>query len=78
MEEEKGIRTAGGKDSGYLFEFTPEGVFLTVYPSTEGDLKFELSDMRQILQDYNVLDYDITMLSRVVREASGRPVRLLS
>ena len=76
MEEEKGIRTAGGKESGYLFEFTSEGVFLTVYPSTEGDLKFELSDMRQILQDYNVLDYDITMLSRVVREASGKPVRL--
>ena len=76
MAEERSIRTAGGKDAGYLFEFTSEGVFLTVYPSTENDLQFELSDMRQILQDFNVLDYDITLLSRVVREAAGRPVKL--
>lgn len=76
MEEEKRIRTVGGKDAGYLFEFTPEGVFLTVYPSSEGELQFELSDMRQILQDYSVLDYDITLLSRVVREASGDAVKL--
>ncbi len=76
MEEEKSFRTLGGKDAGYLFEFTPEGVFLTVYPSTEGDLSFELSDMRQILQEYSVVDYDIALLSRVVREASGRPVKL--
>ena len=76
MEEEKGTRTVGGKDAGYLFEFTSEGVFLTVYPSTEDDLQFELSDMRQILQDYNVLDYDIALLSRVVREASGKPEKL--
>ncbi|WP_294153452.1 hypothetical protein [uncultured Selenomonas sp.] len=23
----------GGQDAGYLFEFKPEGVFLTVYPT---------------------------------------------
>ena len=33
MDEGKGILTAGGKEAGYLFEFKPEGVFLTVYPS---------------------------------------------
>lgn len=76
MGEEKLVRTAGGMESGYLFEFTPKGVFLTVYPSTDTDVKFELSDMRQVLQDYNVLDYDIGLLSRVVREAAGRPVKL--
>ncbi|MBR3458005.1 MAG: DUF342 domain-containing protein [Selenomonadaceae bacterium] len=76
MEEGKAVRTVGGMDAGYLFEFTPEGVFLTVYPSTEGDLSFELSDMRQVLQEYSVVDYDIALLSRAVREASGRPVKL--
>lgn len=76
MGEEKLTRTVGGRESGYLFEFTPEGAFLTVYPSSEGELQFELSDMRQILQDYSVLDYDITLLSRIVREATGEPVKL--
>ena len=69
--------TVGSRDAGYLFEFKPiDGVFLTVYPASEGEVKFELSDMRQILQDYSVLDYDIALLSRIVREASGTPYKL--
>ena len=74
---ENDILTVGGRDAGYLFEFKPlEGVFLTVYPSSEGEVMFELSDMRQILQDYSVLDYDMALLSRVVREASGNAYRI--
>lgn len=76
-DEELQVVTVGGRDAGYLFEFKPlDGVFLTVYPSSENDVLFELSDMRQILQDYNVLDYDIALLSRVVREASGHAYKL--
>jgi len=76
MDEEKNFRTVGGQKAGYLFEFKPDGVFLTVYPSVTGELSFELSDMRQILQDFDVLDYDIVELSRLVREASGHPAKI--
>ena len=76
MGEERAYPTVGGEDAGYLFEFKPDGVFLTVYETGSIDLMFELSDMRQILQDYGVLDYDIELLARAVREASGQPVRL--
>ena len=76
-ELDKELLTVGSRDAGYLFEFKPgAGVFLTVYPANEGEVKFELSDMRQILQDYSVLDYDIAHLSRIVREASGRSYKL--
>ena len=37
---------------------------------------FELSDMRQILKEYGVMDYDMTELARVVRAAEGKPVLL--
>ncbi len=76
MEEEKNTQRLGGKDAGYLFEFSTEGVFLTVYPVQDGEFGFELSDMRQILQERGVLDYDIVLLSRVVREASGKRTRI--
>ena len=76
MGEERAYPTVGGEDAGYLFEFKPDGVFLTVYETGSVDLMFELSDMRQILQDYGVLDYDIELLARAVRETSGKPVRL--
>ena len=66
----------GGQDAGYLFEFKPEGVFLTVYPTAESTILYELSDMRQILHDYGVNDYDILTLAKTVRTADGVPVRL--
>ncbi len=65
----------GSPESGYLFEFRPEGVYLTIYPA-EDELLFELSDMRQILRDYGVLDYDVALLARTVREASGQPQKI--
>ena len=67
--------TLGGIDAGYKYEFRPDGVYLTIYP-VEDELLFELSDMRQILRDYGVLDYDVTLLARTVREASGQPQKI--
>lgn len=76
MEEDKMVPTVGGEEAGYLFEFKDDGVFFTVYPSGDSGILFELSDMRQILKEYGVLDYDIEVLARVVCEASGVPQKL--
>ena len=66
----------GGPASGYRYDFKPDGVYLTVYPNVDGERLFELSDMRQILRDCKVLDYDVGILSRTMREASGRPQKI--
>ncbi len=66
----------GGPASGYKYEFKPDGVYLTVYPNVDGERLFELSDMRQILRDCKVLDYDVGILSRTMREANGRPQKI--
>ena len=66
----------GGASVGYKYEFRADGVYLTVYPNAEGARLFELSDMRQILRDCKVLDYDIGVLSRTIREASGLPQKI--
>ena len=68
--------TIGGFDSGYKYEFRDDGVYLTIYPAESESLMFELSDMRQILRDCGIIDYDIALLSRAMREASGRPQRI--
>ncbi|WP_294152461.1 hypothetical protein [uncultured Selenomonas sp.] len=49
---------------------------MTVYPTAESTILYELSDMRQILHDYGVNDYDILTLAKTVRTADGVPVRL--
>lgn len=75
--DDENVRTVGSEKAGYLFEFKPDsGVFLTVYPSANGALSFEINDMCQILQDFEVVDYDIVQLSRVVKDASGYPVKM--
>ncbi|MBR1728086.1 MAG: DUF342 domain-containing protein [Selenomonadaceae bacterium] len=66
----------GGIDAGYKFEFKPDGIYLTIYPSDTDNLLFELSDMRQILRDCGIMDYDIALLSRTMREASGVPCKI--
>lgn len=66
----------GGPASGYKYEFRPDGVYLTIYPNVDGERLFELSDMRQILRDCKVLDYDVGILSRTMREANGRPQKI--
>lgn len=68
----------GGEKAGYLFEFKPDGVYLTVYPSADSAILFELSDMRQILKEYGVLDYDMEALAHIVRAADGVPHLLAS
>jgi hypothetical protein len=66
----------GGPQAGYKYEFKSDGVYLTVYPSVDGERLFELSDMRQILRECKVLDYDVGILSRTMREANGRPQKI--
>ena len=66
----------GGPASGYKFEFRPDGVYLTIYPNVDGSRLFELSDMRQILRDCRVLDYDVGILSRTMRSANGIAQRI--
>ena len=76
MAENLKSATVGGESAGYLFEFKPEGVFLTVYPTTDSEMLFELSDMRQILKEYGVMDYDMVELARAGRAADGQPCKL--
>lgn len=66
----------GGPQSGYKYEFRPDGVYLTIYPGVDGERLFELSDMRQILRECKVLDYDVGILSRTMREANGHPQKI--
>lgn len=68
--------TIGGFESGYKYEFREDGVYVTIYPAETESLRFELSDMRQILKDCGVVDYDVALLSRSMREATGKPQRV--
>jgi len=70
------LPSVGGRDAGYLFEFKNEGVFLTVYPSSETKILFELVDMQNILKEHGVNDYEIELLARAMREQTGEPIRL--
>ena len=74
--EEKKYPTVGSQDSGYLYEFKEDGVFLTVYPAMELDMMFELSDMLQILEEYSVPNYDIQQLAKIMRECKGEPIKV--
>ena len=76
MGDKKSYPTLGGPDSGYLYEFREDGVYLTIYPNTADSLLFELSDMRQLLKESGVLNYDVAMLARTVREASGKAQKI--
>ena len=49
---------------------------MTIYPNAADSLLFELSDMRQILKECGVVDYDVALLSRTLREANGEPQRI--
>ncbi|WP_295918318.1 DUF342 domain-containing protein [Anaerovibrio lipolyticus] len=71
MDNTSSVSTVGSRDSGYLFEFRNDGVYLTVYESSEPGIQFELSDMRQILKEFSVDEYNLELLARLVREANG-------
>ena len=66
----------GGVQAGYKYEFRKDGVYLTIYPNMEGERLFELSDMRQILRECKVVDYDVGILSRAMREANGKAQKI--
>ena len=73
---EKELRPpVGGEGAGYLLEFREDGVYITIFPGSNGVL-FELSDIRQILQESGVVDYDVVSLARIVRESSGESQKL--
>ena len=76
MAEKLKSAEVGGRQAGYLFEFKSDGVYLTVYPADDSGIAFELSDMRQILKEYGVIDYDMAELARAIRAAEGTPVLL--
>ena len=76
MDDHKIIAKVGGSEEGYLFEFCSDGVFLTVYPKSEKGLMFEMSDMRRVLKDFSVDDYDLKLLTDTLKENSGEPVLL--
>lgn len=78
MDDEFNNPSVGSEQVGYLFEFRKDGVYLTVYPTYGDEILFELSEMRQVLKDYKVFDYDIGVLTRVVKESSGIPTKLSS
>lgn len=71
MDDQTLRPAVGSKEAGYLCEFREDGVYLTIYPDAANGLLFELSDIRQILQENGVVDYDIITLSQIIREASG-------
>ena len=76
MDDQTLRPAVGSKEAGYLCEFREDGVYLTIYPDAADGLLFELSDIRQILHDNGVIDYDISTLSQIVREASGEARKL--
>ncbi len=76
MDDQTLRPAVGGEDAGYLLEFLQDGVFVTVYPSDGTEMLFELSDVRQTLQDNGVIDYDVIELSKIIREATGERRKL--
>ncbi|SHK33730.1 hypothetical protein SAMN05216582_102155 [Selenomonas ruminantium] len=76
MDDQTLRPAVGGPEAGYLLEFLKDGVFVTVYPSDGTEMLFELSDVRQSLQDNGVIDYDVVELSKIIREAAGVPRKI--
>lgn len=74
MDEHKVIARVGGQEEGYLFEFCSDGVFLTIYPNKNKDLAFDVPEIRRILDEFKVHDYDVMLLSQALKENNGVPV----
>ena len=73
--DETAYPTCGGPESGFFFEFKPEGVFLTVYPLDEEPL-FEISDLTQVLSEAGINDFDLTLLMQTAQNAAGKPAKV--
>ncbi|MBR1420835.1 MAG: DUF342 domain-containing protein [Selenomonadaceae bacterium] len=74
--DESAYPTCGGPESGFLFEFKPEGVYLTIYPDAEVGSQFEITDLQQVLKDAGIDDYDLALLMQAVKEADGEPTKI--
>lgn len=61
----------GGPEAGYMFEFRPDGIYLSIYPNAAETLMIDLSDMHQILRGCGILNYDVGLLARLMKEATG-------
>ncbi len=72
MEEGSTRPPLGSKEEGYLLEWRPGGIFLTVWPSSDGKPSRGLADIRKSLLGNGITEYDIITLARIVREASGK------
>ena len=59
MDDQTIHPAVGGKEAGYLLEFLEDGVYLSIYPDQGEGILFELSDIRKILNDNGVTDYNI-------------------
>jgi len=70
------MASVGGKEKGYLFEFFPMGVFFTVYPYSDTQILFELTDIQKLLKAYGVKAYEIELLTKTIREALSLPVKI--
>lgn len=68
--------TEGDREAGYIIEFDRDGVFLTVYPTEDGGVFFEMDNMQKILDKYRTVKYDIVALTKTIRKASGQRTRL--
>lgn len=68
--------TEGNREAGYVIEFERDGVFLTVFPTEDGGVFFEMDNMQRILDKYRTVKYDIVTLSKTIRQASGQRTRL--
>lgn len=76
MDEHKVIANVGGLEEGYLFEFCSDGVFLTAYPGQEKNLAFDMLDIRSVLTEFLVDDYDVMLLAQTLKECTGEAVLL--
>lgn len=64
--------TEGDREAGYIIEFDRDGVFLTVYPTEDGGVFFEMDNMQKILDKYRTVKYDIVALTKIIRQADGQ------
>lgn len=66
----------GGPDAGYMFEFRPDGIYLSIFPNAAETLMIDLSDMHQILRGCGIIDYDVGLLAQIMKEADGQPHKI--
>ena len=71
------VQEEGGRESGYLLSFEEDGVYLTVYPRTEATPQVNLTDLTEKLHAHGFMKYGLELLSNVLKEESGRSVKIV-